>query len=453
SLLQMHNSSAGSGAAAAAVAAATAASRVDAGATAFNVNVIAYAYVLPCVCIFGIVGNITNLVVLASRRLRAVSYMYLRALAVADLLCMMFVLIFVICDISEKKWQSDVTDNAIFRVYRVHFMLTLINWALGTGTYIVVALSLERFVSIVFPMHFRQWNSPNRAAKAIVIAYIVPAFLYMPYGYTRYQGLDKFDNVTNTSRWMAVDHDISKTAPWNVYKWCREVLLRFAPILILSLLNIKIMMAFRKRQLMFKKLTKKKEHTNTKDDTLIYMLAGTSVMFFICNIPAALNLLFIDEVRKRSFDYQIFRAVANILEITNHASQFYVFCACSSDYRTTFLLKFPCFKKAYSRGTLRTIVKRTQSIITRDRPTTSDELVNATGQKVASGTTAGGGGGGRPLPGQVRIADVDADTVDVRLASCEEMDEARSSDERESEQALLRHQIITTPHAGTSTFL
>ncbi|KAF8386593.1 hypothetical protein PRIPAC_75735 [Pristionchus pacificus] len=435
----MHNSSAGG----AAVAAAHAAAVKTASGTAFNVNVIAYAYVLPCICMFGIVGNITNLVVLASRRLRAVSYMYLRALAVADLLCMMFVLVFVICDIAEKKWQSDITDSTIFRVYRVHFMLTLINWALGTGTFIVVALSLERFVSIVFPMHFRQWNSPNRAAKAILISYIVPLFLYIPYGYTRYTGVERFDNVTNTTRWSAIDDEISKSAGWNVYKWCREVALRFAPIVILSLLNVKIMMAFRKRQNMFKKLTKKKEHTNTKDDTLIYMLAGTSVMFFICNIPAALNLLFIDEVRKRSFDYQIFRAVANILEITNHASQFYVFCACSSDYRTTFLLKFPCFKKAYSRGTLRTIVKRTQSIITRDRPTTSDELINATGQKA-------GGAGGPPLPGQVRVKDTD--TVDVALASCEEMEQR--SDERESEQALLRHQIITSPHAsGTSTFL
>ncbi|GMT05410.1 hypothetical protein PENTCL1PPCAC_27584, partial [Pristionchus entomophagus] len=439
-----HNSSAGGAAVVAAASAAAIAAKTAGDApSGFNINVIAYAYVLPCICVFGIIGNITNLVTLASRRLRAVSYMYLRALAVADLLCMVFVLIFVLCDISEKKWSHTVTDSSIFRVYRVHFMLTLINWALGTGTYIVVALSLERFVSIVFPMHFRQWNSPNRAAKAIVIAYIVPALLYLPYGYTRYTGVEKFDTVANITRWQAIDHDISKTAPWNVYKWCREVLLRFAPILILSLLNAKIMMAFRKRQLMFKKLTKKKEHTNTKDDTLIYMLAGTSAMFFICNIPAALNLLFIDEVRKRAFDYQIFRAVANILEITNHASQFYVFCACSSDYRTTFLLKFPCFKKAYSRGTLRTIVKRTQSIITRDRPTTSDELMNATHQK-------GGGVGGGPLPaGQVRRI-AETDTVDVQLASCEEMDR---SDERESEEALLRHQIISTPHTGTSTFL
>jgi hypothetical protein len=41
---------------------------------------------------------------------------------------------------------------------------------------------------------------------------------------------------------------------------------------------------------------------------------------------------------------QIFRAVANLLEITNHAAQFYIFCVCSSDYRVTFMQKFPCLR-------------------------------------------------------------------------------------------------------------
>lgn len=104
------------------------------------------------------------------------------------------------------------------------------------------------------------------------------------------------------------------------------------------------MCAFRRRQRMFSRLTNREQPTSTRDDTLLYILGGIVVMFFICNIPAAINLLFINETVKKRVDYQIFRAVANLLEITNHAAQFYIFCACSTDYRSTFLLKFPCFK-------------------------------------------------------------------------------------------------------------
>lgn len=142
------------------------------------------------------------------------------------------------------------------------------------------------------------------------------------------------------------------------------------------------MLAFRRRQKMFARLTNRESTNTSKDDTLLYILGGIVVMFFsktflgsqfwlvaainlflVCNIPAAINLLFINETVKKRVDYQIFRAVANLMEITNHAAvriclkatghdytiifqQFYIFCVCSTDYRVTFMQKFPlpCFR-------------------------------------------------------------------------------------------------------------
>lgn len=104
------------------------------------------------------------------------------------------------------------------------------------------------------------------------------------------------------------------------------------------------MLAFRKRQQMFARLKNREQNNQPRDDTLLYILGGIVAMFFVCNIPAAINLLFINETVKKRVDYQIFRAIANLLEITNHAAQFYIFCVCSTDYRATFLQKFPCFK-------------------------------------------------------------------------------------------------------------
>lgn len=78
-------------------------------------------------------------------------------------------------------------------------------------------------------------------------------------------------------------------------------------------------------------------------------------MFFICNTPAAINLLFISEEKKKLPAYLIFRSFANFMEITNHAVNFYIFCLCSRDYRKTFIYTFPCVKKV-SDGTA--VVKR-----------------------------------------------------------------------------------------------
>ncbi|KAK6759908.1 hypothetical protein RB195_021461 [Necator americanus] len=93
-------------------------------------------------------------------------------------------------------------------------MLTLINWALGAGVYVVVALSLERYISIVFPMHFREWNSPRRATNAIAIAYIIPALLYVPYAITRYKSIEKWDENVNATIYRIDDHEVYRTIPW-----------------------------------------------------------------------------------------------------------------------------------------------------------------------------------------------------------------------------------------------
>lgn len=180
-----------------------------------RVTIITYCYILPVICVLGIIGNLMNVVTLASNRLRAVSYLYLRALAVADLMCMIFVLTFVTGEILN---QSGIALNRSYwyGFYQAHLMLSLINWALSTGVCVVLALSLERYVSIVFPINFRAWNSPQRAKKAIFISYFIPFILYFPYGIARYSVGYKVapDNITTI--FMPVDSETSKTFMWKV---------------------------------------------------------------------------------------------------------------------------------------------------------------------------------------------------------------------------------------------
>ncbi|KAI6209618.1 putative G-protein coupled receptor [Aphelenchoides besseyi] len=320
-----------------------------------QLQIVAYCYILPVICVLGIVGNVMNIITLASRRLRAVSYMYLRGLATADLLCMLFVLAFATCEVLNYLGFA-LAESWWFGFYQAHFMLSLINWALSTANAQVVALSLERYVSVVFPMHFRQWNSPTRARRAIFIAYIIPALFYLPYAFNRYEVATK--ERDGRIVYFAADSEASKTVAWQIYKWTREAILRFAPIIILSILNLQIMSAFRRRQKMFARLTNR-DQSQSRDETLLYLLGAIVGAFFICNIGAAVNLLLINEQIKQRFDYQIFRAVANLLEITNHAAQFYIFCACSSDYRAAFRTTFPCFQAYYSnRDKIRSFMKR-----------------------------------------------------------------------------------------------
>lgn len=179
-----------------------------------RITLLAYCYILPIICVIGIIGNITNLITLASRRLRAVSYMYLRSLAVADLLCMIFVLMFVSGEILQRA-SVPLNQYWWFGFYQAHLMLAMINWALATGVLIVVALSLDRFISIIFPMHFRTWNAPKRAIKIITGAYLISGIFHIPYAIGRYT-VGRRINVHGIPIYAAIDSDASKTVQWQV---------------------------------------------------------------------------------------------------------------------------------------------------------------------------------------------------------------------------------------------
>lgn len=101
-----------------------------------RVTIITYCYILPIICVLGIIGNLMNVVTLASRRLRAVSYMYLRALAIADLLCMIYVMAFVSGEVLHLI-GIPLNKYYWYGFYQAHLMLSFINWALATGVYVV----------------------------------------------------------------------------------------------------------------------------------------------------------------------------------------------------------------------------------------------------------------------------------------------------------------------------
>lgn len=104
-----------------------------------RLQIYAYCYILPVICVVGIVGNLMNISTLASKRLKAVSFIYLRSLAIADLLCMLFVLLFVSCEVLNYLGFT-LAQSPYYGFYQAHLMLSFINWTLATGNAHVLAL-------------------------------------------------------------------------------------------------------------------------------------------------------------------------------------------------------------------------------------------------------------------------------------------------------------------------
>uniref|UniRef100_A0A915KHV2 G-protein coupled receptors family 1 profile domain-containing protein n=1 Tax=Romanomermis culicivorax TaxID=13658 RepID=A0A915KHV2_ROMCU len=432
-----------------------------------TVSVLCNVYALPVLCFIGILGNAANLITLNSVKLRSVSYIYLRALSAADLSCMIFVLIFAYFELVKLLQFEHLFGNYKAVWYRAHIMLPAINISVNAGILVVVLLTIERYICIAWPVYFRCWNVRVKAITLISLAYATALTLYLPMCWQMKAAKlelwwppNNTDYVLEYALYKVVDNPaVLHNHYYKAYKWTRETLLKFIPIVVLAALNLFIALAFsikwsrvpteirasflcmflkdknqacenylqypiilyQKGQTMSAKkesflsraffflrkfkqrrsrlIIKNNPSTNNctspsqksaaesvtnplttvvtttaaicrgphqsrrthqphsqqlylrEQRNLYILLTVVAVMFFVCNTPAAINLLLISDELKKSPGYLIFRALANFMEITNHALNFYVFCMCSEDYRRTFMATFPCVKTIHQRTT------------------------------------------------------------------------------------------------------
>ncbi|RCN53683.1 hypothetical protein ANCCAN_00177 [Ancylostoma caninum] len=92
-------------------------------------------------CLVGVMGNILNLRTLQSPSLQTVPFMYIRSLAIFDLISLSAILLHFILE--------PATKNYITMVYSAYIEAALINTFLVAGLYCAFMLTVERSVFIV----------------------------------------------------------------------------------------------------------------------------------------------------------------------------------------------------------------------------------------------------------------------------------------------------------------
>ncbi|XP_055346649.1 probable G-protein coupled receptor B0563.6 [Paramacrobiotus metropolitanus] len=349
-----------------------------------KVERILYGILMPILSGLGIIGNILNLVVLTRPNLmKIITYTYFRAMAISDLLTMIMVIPFV-AELSGAAFPG-YTGN----LFHAHVLLPCLNALVGSSVLCIVAVTFERWLSICHPMHAKNIQSPLRAKIIIAAGWVISFALYLPYCFRKSVQICHHPLHGGTGYVIVEDEAFTHSRGYVVYGWVRETVLRLLPMAILAVLNLRIVLALRKVQSRRRKLkgstigagSKKRKESeraisiNEANETnrqsisstpaakaefkrlqeerrLVLLLIGIVVMFFVCVTPAA--ILLIIPVRDEDFGFglKLFRAFANLLELTNYALNFYVYVGCSSDFRTTFANVFcsPWTKRMYNNG-------------------------------------------------------------------------------------------------------
>lgn len=309
---------------------------------------IAYGIVSSVIISLGILGNLTNLVVLTRPNLKGVTFVYLAWLAISDLMSL-------VVSLSSMFRLHGMQPRTYFAsVYYAHVEMPLVNAFMASSVFLVVALTVDRYFSVCLPTRFKEIHNTQRAKRSIAAAYICAFVLYIPVCFQKVPVAVPF---TNETQYIACDNPPVVSHPiFKGYLMVKEVIVRLGPVFLLAILNTTIIITFRKtlkkRRDLLKMSSLGSSHQQQRDSgkkyreeqRLIILLAGIVILFFISMTPAAVLTILNSDDKEFNFGFQLFRAIANVLELSNYGMNFYVYCMCSSEIRRTFIALVTCTK-------------------------------------------------------------------------------------------------------------
>lgn len=147
---------------------------------------------------------------------------------------------------------------------------------------------------------------------------------------------------------------------WTAYVWLGEGLVRFLPALILAVLNMLIMIKF--RGVVKTRMQMQQGHPTAaaqgsvradrhleQERKLLTLLLSIIVLFFVTNIPSAVLSIIYSQELEPYYSFQVFRAVANLLEMSNFALNFCMYFLCSKEFRIMLFKAIPALRLSFAK--------------------------------------------------------------------------------------------------------
>ena len=225
---------------------------------------IVYLYFMAPLCLIGLVLNVINLLVFSDRSFKNLTFKYLRLIAFVD--CITCSLVFIYCITNYTRPHN--LDDKYFRIwYLVSVYFPLANITAGCNVLLTLTVTIERLVSVRWPMEKQRLFSPNRVLITLLICFLFP-ILANSVNFLVYKVGD-----CNNSAVTAV----ATTKAYNYFGICKEILLRFIPICILICSNCLLLSTVRAANQKFR--PPKKSIAETSQATIDRTSAAKTTVF------------------------------------------------------------------------------------------------------------------------------------------------------------------------------
>ena len=292
--------------------------------------------VIPMVCIFGIVGNFLNMVVLTRKGLKSymdsmerAAYLGLFSLAMSDMMfCVVTLPHGLYPDMHTFYYKKG------FWIYYKAYGMHLMNIFTMCSTWLTVLMAVTRYMGICHPLHARRLIEV-RWTKIAVIVIFVSSFLF---NLPRFWEYEIMEMCIDGKKMYYLDfgYFMKNHKLYWVFQCLWAILGHFIPLLILVLSNICLIKAFRestrvRRQCLVRCNSSSDPLQNRITPTLIVIV----VMFIVLVSPSETIQFFVSVFyeSQTSEEYMLARAVMTVMVAVNFSFTFVLYCVINVHFR------------------------------------------------------------------------------------------------------------------------
>jgi len=323
-------------------------SPVGAGILA-TVEQIIYTKVMLIVAVFGLVGNLLNLLVLSQKsltysmeRMEKSAHYGLIGLAISDMLICVAILPSAYVGTGRFGYP-----NLDFRLIYLVYGPPIINTFILTSTWLTVSMAFSRFLAICYPFKGKQFIGKTFALTSLTVVFVACALFNVPRYFWKTLFSFKCENgsvVHFAIEGPMMEHKTIET----IYMWLYFTVGILIPLLILIFCNTHLILALR-RSMRMRMESHASRHNSQAANRITLTLIIIVIMYVLFFVPAEILNFLKDVTTSETTDvYNLTLTTFNLLQAINFAMNFVLYCAINTHFRQT-VCRLVCSSRCRSR--------------------------------------------------------------------------------------------------------